>query len=167
MNKITDKKTIIAENVKKYIKLSDDEESFRAIVNLYRKYYSLVEPKKDLKDLLVQYENQIYEIDGKVMSEKDRIKLEINKISKKIEEMEEGIKKNDLTNEINTYKAISEYNDDVFSGYIDYIKDNLVYMQAGLGLKITFYTSAIDIFEKIYANKIKAFSENPDKKVRK
>lgn len=153
MAKIIDNKETLAKNVRNYLIENEAVSDNKALINLYKKYFTLIELQKENKEILNDYENQIYNINGNILSDRERINVEIDKIEKIINNNNGNIN-DDVEENLKHIRNLTKYDDVDFDGYIPYIKRLLCYMQAMLGIDITFYNDAIDAFETMYNEKI-------------
>lgn len=147
-------------------------------INLYRNY-SLINKKYDLgltvgktsycinqgaMRKLNKLEDRIYTINGKVLTQQERIILELKNILKFLSRNKNipNEIRNSIYREIDELYSIIKSTGLSSSEIIKYIKKRISIMQATLGIKIKFFNAALDVFiEKMLLAKI-AKEENLD-----
>jgi len=130
-------------------------EDVACLMRLYRVYILVNELKKEnpdkSSDILNQYEDKIYTVDGKKIPEMKRIELEISKISKKLIEKNNTITGvNKIQEDINELKKLLKDLSSIDKSLLEYIKKKISVMQAMLGLNNTFLESAYEAFLEKY-----------------
>lgn len=125
--------------------------------NLYQNYnfiLTLLEKNNDNFKVLVDYENKIYTINGKVMTEEQKIDYEFNRIDKKMYEIKENLVSSEyeiIYKDILVLKRIyDEYLKNKDRTTLHYIKKSISLLQARMGLKNYFLISAYDVFLEKY-----------------
>lgn len=126
-------------------------EEISCLANLY-KTYELVNKATNgkyyqNKQKIERYENYIYTFNDKVLSNKDRIELELKRITKKNKSNKESSQeqKNEIEKEIKKLNNL-KYNDN----YTNYIKRKISILHAKLGIENTFLGAAYEAFVELY-----------------
>ena len=161
--------------IKKYLMTEKDELKLKSFLRLYSNYSKLANFNQNQ---LENFENEIYTIGNRSLSDKEKIKKEIitikaaikkcndkkvvdyvNDILKEIITIKAAIKKcndkkvvdyvNDILNDI---ELIINYDDNVFEGYIPYLKKCICELQSILKLDINFYNTSCELFDNEYEN---------------
>lgn len=129
-----------------------DSYEIMCLTNLYLNYSSYYDKVCEdglYLDSLIEYENKIYTVNGKVLNDKDRIKLEINRIGKTLNtkniDLNEVVLINDEIKIIK--KLISIGFDKLDKNTILYIKKEITLIQSKLGLRCYFIGA---LFETMY-----------------
>ena len=128
---------------------SEEKLLFASLFNFYKKVnklYSFNTVREELKN----YENKIYNIDDKMLTEEEKIRLEIERIKRaKVSSpkvkciVDETIK--EIEELLNNKLYFSE-------SIVEYIKKKIVELQILLKINITFFQAAYDLFEGKYNN---------------
>lgn len=131
-------------------------------INLY-KYYDLINNKYNIKsdiDMdnnynyygdLEKLEDKVYTINRKLLSDDERIILEIKSIASYLEKNIDKLP-SDLVSYV--FEELKELNELIHDGelknsnMIDYFKKQISLLQASLGLKIKFYNAALEVFDE-------------------
>lgn len=122
---------------------------FISLFNFYKKANKL-NSFQSIEDELKKYEDKIYNIDNKTLTEEEKLRLEIEKI-KRIRITDPEIKQ--IVDQ--TIKEIENLlNDKLYfsNDVIDYIKKKIIELQIFLKLDITFFKAAYDLFKEKYDN---------------
>ncbi len=122
---------------------------FISLFNFYKKANKL-NSFQSIEDELKKYEDKIYNIDNKTLTEEEKLRLEIEKI-KRIRITDPEIKQ--IVDR--TIKEIENLlNDKLYfsNDVIDYIKKKIIELQIVLKLDITFFKAAYDLFKEKYDN---------------
>lgn len=122
---------------------------FISLFNFYKKANRL-NSFQSIEDELKKYEDKIYNIDNKTLTEEEKLRLEIEKI-KRIRITDPEIKQ--IVDQ--TIKEIENLlNDKLYfsNDVIDYIKKKIIELQIVLKLDITFFKAAYDLFKEKYDN---------------
>lgn len=122
---------------------------FISLFNFYKKANKL-NSFQSIEDELKKYEDKIYNIDNKTLTEEEKLRLEIEKI-KRIRITDPEIKQ--IVDQ--TIKEIENLlNDKLYfsNDVIDYIKKKIIELQIVLKLDITFFKAAYDLFKEKYDN---------------
>lgn len=122
---------------------------FISLFNFYKKANKL-NSFQSIEDELKKYEDKIYNIDNKTLTEEEKLRLEIEKI-KRIRITDPEIKQ--IVDQ--TIKKIENLlNDKLYfsNDVIDYIKKKIIELQIFLKLDITFFKAAYDLFKEKYDN---------------
>lgn len=122
---------------------------FISLFNFYKKANRL-NFFQSIEDELKKYEDKIYNIDNKTLTEEEKLRLEIEKI-KRIRITDPEIKQ--IVDQ--TIKEIENLlNDKLYfsNDVIDYIKKKIIELQIVLKLDITFFKAAYDLFKEKYDN---------------
>lgn len=142
-----EKENIDINVIKDYLNHENNKLRLKSFLRLYSNYSKLA---KFNKEELKSFENEIYNIDGKTLSDKEKIRKEI--VTIKVE-----LKKNnnkEITNYVNNILAdvelIINYDDATFNGYISYLKKCICEIQSVLNLDINFYSSSCELFREEY-----------------
>lgn len=135
--------------------------SFAGLFKTYKMIDEAIEGdyKKNKKEVL-RYENSIYNINDKVLSNKERIDLEFkrltNKINNRIDLSED--EKDKLIKQLCVLIDMSEN-----EKYYEYIKKEISIIQAQLGLDNTFLSSAYEVFLEKYQEIYEKINNNDQK----
>lgn len=101
---------------------------------------------------LENFENEIYTIGNRSLSDKEKIKKVIITIKAAIKKCNDK-KVVDYVNDIlNDIELIINYDDNVFEGYIPYLKKCICELQSILKLDINFYNTSCELFDNEYEN---------------
>lgn len=152
----------VDENVMLAIIKDIDNDNQQLYMNLYKIYklfyvnYNLKESNTQKK--LNELEDKIYTINGQVLTQKERIILELKNIYKFIQKNDNkisSITKQTIYNELNSLNNILRKNIQFDNDMIKYFKKKISLLQAYLGMNIKFYNEALELFdEKILIAKI-------------
>ena len=125
--------------------------------NLYQNYnfvLNLLEKNNDDFKILLDYENKIYTINGKAMTEEQKIDYEFSRIDKKKLNVQEKLGSSEyeiIYKEILVLKKIyDEYLKSKDKATLQYIKKSISLLQARIGLKNYFLIAAYDVFLEKY-----------------
>lgn len=136
-----------------------DFNELSGLVNLYKSYLFVSELKENSvnqEKTLLDYENEIYRVNGKTMTEVQKIEFEFQRLDKKFEIFRKNMSPAEIeiiTGEIlNLKKIFSEYSNNFDSVTLHYIKKNISVIQAKLGLRNYFLSDAYDAFLEKYMN---------------
>ena len=142
------------------IKSGKGENSY--LLNLY-KIYELCRKLsngnlKRNKDLLDEVEDKIYTVNGKVLSQQERIALEIKRVYKVCNGINDEKTKNIFINQLKDIVGIIDFNFDDSKFKSEFNQDELYYIakqtlsvaQAKLDMPISFLYSASTVFMDIY-----------------
>lgn len=135
--------------IKEYLAEENDRIRLKSFLRLYSNYSKLV---KFSDEELENFENKIYTMDGKALSDKERIKKEIVTIKSSIKKSSNIEIVNYVNRILSNIDLILNYDDDVFNGYIPYLKKCICEIQSVLNSDITFYRSSCELFEEEYHN---------------
>ena len=128
--------------IKKYSMTEKDELKLKSFLRLYSNYSKLANFNQNQ---LESFENEIYTIGNRSLSDKEKIKKAIKKCNDK--------KVVDYVNDIlNDIELIINYDDNVFEGYIPYLKKCICELQSILKLDINFYNTSCELFDNEYEN---------------
>lgn len=167
------KKEYISANMMAEILKKTDLEQQQLYMNLYEIYmllaqnynqdYNLKEPQKnsidsisldsiDNKIKLSELENKIYTVNGKVLTQRERIIVElknihrfINKNSNRIPSTTQAI----VSSKLKELNSIIEKNELTDNEIIKYFKKSISILQAYLGIKIKFFNEAVEAFDEL------------------
>ncbi len=135
--------------IKKYLMTEKDELKLKSFLRLYSNYSKLVNFNQNQ---LESFENEIYTIGNRSLSDKEKIKKEIITIKAAIKKCNDK-KVVDYVNDIlNDIELIINYDDNVFEGYIPYLKKCICELQSILKLDINFYNTSCELFDNEYEN---------------
>lgn len=135
--------------IKKYLMLEKDELKLKSFLRLYSNYSKLANFNQNQ---LENFENEIYTIGNRSLSDKEKIKKEIITIKAAIKKCNDK-KVVDYVNDIlNDIELIINYDDNVFEGYIPYLKKCICELQSILKLDINFYNTSCELFDNEYEN---------------
>lgn len=135
--------------IKKYLMTEKDELKLKSFLRLYSKYSKLANFNQNQ---LENFENEIYTIGNRSLSDKEKIKKEIITIKAAIKKCNDK-KVVDYVNDIlNDIELIINYDDNVFEGYIPYLKKCICELQSILKLDINFYNTSCELFDNEYEN---------------
>lgn len=136
------------QNYRKHDKSSSLFE-LNALSNLYRNYCNIqdfldVNEIKN-KNILLNYEDDIYTIDGKMLNQVQRVEFELNRIE---------IEFNGLYSDILEMlkKMLLEYIENEDKELLNYIKKEISYLQAGCDLDNNFLLASYEVFFEKYRN---------------
>lgn len=104
---------------------------------------------------LDKLEEKVYTVDGKVLTEKTRVTLEIYNINKFLEKNKENIPQRTLDKIINEAESIRNSTDKIdFDDpeTVMHVKRKITMMQAHLGMRIKFYNAALETISDIINN---------------
>ena len=135
--------------IKKYLMTEKDELKLKSFLRLYSNYSKLANFNQNQ---LESFENEIYTIGNRSLSDKEKIKKEIITIKaaiKKCNDKKVVAYVNDILNDI---ELIINYDDNVFEGYIPYLKKCICELQSILKLDINFYNTSCELFDNEYEN---------------
>lgn len=135
--------------IKKYLMTEKDELKLKSFFGLYSNYSKLANFNQNQ---LENFENEIYTIGNRSLSDKEKIKKEIITIKAAIKKCNDK-KVVDYVNDIlNDIELIINYDDNVFEGYIPYLKKCICELQSILKLDINFYNTSCELFDNEYEN---------------
>lgn len=135
--------------IKKYLMTEKDELKLKSFLKLYSNYSKLANFNQNQ---LENFENEIYTIGNRSLSDKEKIKKEIITIKAAIKKCNDK-KVVDYVNDIlNDIELIINYDDNVFEGYIPYLKKCICELQSILKLDINFYNTSCELFDNEYEN---------------
>lgn len=135
--------------IKKYLMTEKDELKLKSFLRLYSNYSKLANFNQNQ---LENFENEIYTIRNRSLSDKEKIKKEIITIKAAIKKCNDK-KVVDYVNDIlNDIELIINYDDNVFEGYIPYLKKCICELQSILKLDINFYNTSCELFDNEYEN---------------
>lgn len=135
--------------IKKYLMTEKDELKLKSFLRLYSNYSKLANFNQNQ---LENFENEIYTIGNRSLSDKEKIKKEIITIKAAIKKCNDK-KVVDYVNDIlNDIELIINYDDDVFEGYIPYLKKCICELHSILKLDINFYNTSCELFDNEYEN---------------
>lgn len=135
--------------IKKYLMTEKDEFKLKSFLRLYSNYSKLANFNQNQ---LENFENEIYTIGNRSLSDKEKIKKEIITIKAAIKKCNDK-KVVDYVNDIlNDIELIINYDDNVFEGYIPYLKKCICELQSILKLDINFYNTSCELFDNEYEN---------------
>ena len=133
--------------IKKYLMTEKDELKLKSFLRLYSNYSKLANFNQNQ---LENFENEIYTIGNRSLSDKEKIKKEIITIKAAIKKCNDK-KIVDYVNDIlNDIELIINYDDNVFEGYIPYLKKCICELQSILKLDIYFYNASCELFDNEY-----------------
>lgn len=133
--------------IKKYLMTEKDELKLKSFLRLYSNYSKLANFNQNQ---LENFENEIYTIGNRRLSDKEKIKKEIVTIKAAIKKCNDK-KTVDYVNDIlNDIELIINYDDDVFEGYIPFLKKCICELQSILKLDINFYNTSCELFNNEY-----------------
>ena len=142
-------KDIDIRTIKKYLMTKKDELKLKSFLRLYSNYSKLANFNQNQ---LESFENEIYTIGNRSLSDKEKIKKEIITIKAAIKKCNDK-KVVDYANDIlNDIELIINYDDNVFEGYIPYLKKCICELQSILKLDINFYNTSCELFDNEYEN---------------
>lgn len=135
--------------IKKYLMTEKYELKLKSFLRLYSNYSKLANFNQNQ---LESFENEIYTIGNRSLSDKEKIKKEIITIKTAIKKCNDK-KVVDYVNDIlNDIELIINYDDNVFEGYIPYLKKCICELQSILKLDINFYNTSCELFDNEYEN---------------
>lgn len=135
--------------IKKYLMIEKDELKLKSFLRLYSNYSKRANFNQNQ---LESFENEIYTIGNRSLSDKEKIKKEIITIKAAIKKCNDK-KVVDYVNDIlNDIELIINYDDNVFEGYIPYLKKCICELQSILKLDINFYNTSCELFDNEYEN---------------
>lgn len=135
--------------IKKYLMTEKDELKLKSFLRLYSNYSKLANFNQNQ---LENFENEIYTIGNRSLFDKEKIKKEIITIKAAIKKCNDK-KVVDYVNDIlNDIELIINYDDNVFEGYIPYLKKCICELQSILKLDINFYNTSCELFDNEYEN---------------
>ena len=135
--------------IKKYLMTEKDELKLKSFLRLYSNYSKLANFNQNQ---LESFENEIYTIGNRSLSDKEKNKKEIITIKAAIKKCNDK-KVVDYVNDIlNDIELIINYDDNVFEGYIPYLKKCICELQSILKLDINFYNTSCELFDNEYEN---------------
>ena len=135
--------------IKKYLMTEKDELKLKSFLRLYSNYSKLANFNQNQ---LESFENEIYTIGNRSLSDKEKIKKEIITIKAAIKKCNDK-KVVDYANDIlNDIELIINYDDNVFEGYIPFLKKCICELQSILKLDINFYNTSCELFDNEYEN---------------
>lgn len=133
--------------IKKYLMTEKDELKLKIFLRLYSNYSKLANFNQNQ---LENFENEIYTIGNRSLSDKEKIKKEIITIKAAIKKCNDK-KVVDYVNDIlNDIELIINYDDNVFEGYIPFLKKCICELQSILKLDINFYNISCELFDNEY-----------------
>lgn len=135
--------------IKKYLMTEKDELKLKIFLRLYSNYSKLANFNQNQ---LENFENEIYTIGNRSLSDKEKIKKEIITIKAAIKKCNDK-KVVDYANDIlNDIELIINYDDNGFEGYIPFLKKCICELQSILKLDINFYNTSCELFDNEYEN---------------
>ena len=135
--------------INKYLMTEKDELKLKIFLRLYSNYSKLANFNQNQ---LENFENEIYTIGNRSLSDKEKIKKEIITIKAAIKKCNDK-KVVDYANDIlNDIELIINYDDNVFEGYIPFLKKCICELQSILKLDINFYNTSCELFDNEYEN---------------
>ena len=134
--------------IKKYLMTEKDELKLKSFLRLYSNYSKLANFNQNQ---LENFENEIYTIGNRSLSDKEKIKKEIITIKAAIKKCNDK-KVVDYVNDILNDIELIINDDNVFEGYIPYLKKCICELQSILKLDINFYNTSCELFDNEYEN---------------
>ena len=128
--------------IKGYLAEENDRIKLKSFLRLYSNYSKLA---KFSDEELENFENKIYTMDDKALSNKERIKKEIVIIKSSIKKCNNTEIVNYVNSILSNIDLILNYDDDVFNGYIPFLKKCICEIQSVLDLDMTFYPSSAPV----------------------
>lgn len=139
--------------IKEYIQDSDkDDIDLNIFLGLYVNYYNL-NPTLEIKHEDYDYKNyeeEIYTINNEILSDIKRVWIEIDKIKTGIKTAKNPIIKKYIQKHIYLLQSLIQENPDNIKELMDYLKKQIVRIQMLLGMDITFYNAAHELFINEY-----------------
>ena len=135
--------------IKKYLMTEKDELKLKSFLRLYSNYSKLANFNQNQ---LENFENEIYTIGNRSLSDKEKIKKEIITIKAAIKKCNDKKVVNYVNDILNDIELIINYDDNVFEGYIPYLKKCICELQSILKLDINFYNTSCELFDNKYEN---------------
>lgn len=133
--------------IKKYLATEKDEVKLKSFLRLYSNYSKLA--KFDYNEL-EKFENEIYTIGNRNLSDKEKIKKEIMIIKTAIKKCDNKKIVDHVNSILNDIELIVNYDDSVFNGYIPFLKKCICELQSILKLDINFYNASCELFDNEY-----------------
>lgn len=125
-----------------------------ALSNLYRNYCDLNDflELNEIKNnkVLLNYEDDIYTIDGVELTQIQRVEFELNKIEKEFNESNLDREIYDML--IILRKMLLDYKENEDKELLNYIKKEISFLQAGLDLNNNFLLASYEAFLEKYRN---------------
>lgn len=140
--------------IKEYLNFEKDNIKLKSFLRLYSNYSKI---NKFSYDELSEFENEVYTIEGRTLTDKERIMKEIVIIESAIKKVNDRKVVDCTRNILNNIKLILNYDDSVFEGYISFLKKSICELQAILKLDINFYNTSCELFDSEYENIKKKF----------
>ncbi len=151
--------------INNYVKEKNNKESvdFYKLYSMYKKM-NLKSEEVDFKDL----ENEIYSLEGNVLSEKAKIALNCSEIIKYIKANNKLLSEEDVVEAkrlINQIRVALSGKNEPSSEVLKYMKRMIVKIEIRLGMSVSFYNDAYDTFVEEYNNIFKdsEYEESPEK----
>ena len=135
--------------IKKYLLTEKDDLKLKSFLRLYSNYSKLANFNQHQ---LEEFENEIYTIGNRSLSDKDKIKKEIVNIKSAVKKIDDKKIVDYVNNILNDIELIINYDDNVFEGYIPYLKKCICELQSILKLDINFYNTSCELFDNEYEN---------------
>lgn len=135
--------------IKKYLMTEKDELKLKSFLRLYSNYSKLANFNQNQ---LENFENEIYTIGNRSLSDKEKIKKEIITIKAAIKKCNDKKVVDYINDILNDIELIINYDDNVFEGYIPYLKKCICELQSILKLDINFYNTSCELFDNEYEN---------------
>ena len=153
-----DKKEYENESIQNYLILKKEMEEkgidYKTdVFNLYNTYKLLNDKFKDNTELMNEYEDKIYTVDGKKLNQMERIDLELNNIIKILNNTNIHLTDEELFYLYSLIKEIRIMKDENLSS-IEFYKKELSKIQARLGMKNTFLKATYEVFKDLQRNAI-------------
>ena len=128
--------------IKKYLMTEKDELKLKSFLRLYSNYSKLANFNQNQ---LENFENEIYTIGNRNLSDKEKIKKEIMIIKTAIKKCDNKKIVDHVNSILNDIELIVNYDDSVFNGYIPFLKKCICELQSILKLDINFYCANIQL----------------------
>lgn len=142
--------------IKKYLMTEKDELKLKSFLRLYSNYSKLANFNQNQ---LENFENEIYTIGNRSLSDKEKIKKEIITIKAAIKKCDNKKIVDHVNSILNDIELIVNYDDSVFNGYIPFLKKCICELQSILKLDINFYNASCELFDNEY-DSVKKFVLN-------
>ena len=136
--------------------IKDGAFSKNSLSELYRLYkiYNLINIvlEKNGRASVEKLEDAIYTVDNKVLSDKDRIVLELSNLSDQLININDNRLRQDIDLKLNTLNNELDELDLSDKAVLLYFKKNISLLQAKLGMENTFLLAAFESFLELYRN---------------